>query len=280
MERLILLSFPFTMGERSNDFPPVLRPNKASSVCRHVLTQAVVKSPVGGDYISTQCLNYLSERGVEVVPPYVVAAKEVIPRSEDPAIWRRRPMPPNICDSWYNYMVKEVMQDFQATILQVSDSIFDEESVRSMPANSYEFPNGYHCEFGVERLKIPEPLFNPVGSSRMGVQPPILGVGSLVTTSVGMCDIDIRPTMYGAVVVTGGNSNLQGFNERLNRDLAAKTPPSMRLKILSMPGPSERRFGAWSGGSILTSLGSFQQLWVSRQEYDEGGKAIVQNKCL
>lgn len=31
--------------------------------------------------------------------------------------------------------------------------------------------------------------------------------------------------MYGSVVVTGGNSNIQGFNERLNRDLAAKTPP-------------------------------------------------------
>lgn len=31
--------------------------------------------------------------------------------------------------------------------------------------------------------------------------------------------------MYGSVVVTGGNSNLQGFTERLNRDLAAKTPP-------------------------------------------------------
>lgn len=31
--------------------------------------------------------------------------------------------------------------------------------------------------------------------------------------------------MYGNVVVTGGNSSLQGFTERLNRDLAAKTPP-------------------------------------------------------
>lgn len=31
--------------------------------------------------------------------------------------------------------------------------------------------------------------------------------------------------MYGSVVVTGGNSSLQGFTERLNRDLAAKTPP-------------------------------------------------------
>lgn len=54
----------------------------------------------------------------------------------------------------------------------------------------------------------------------------------------------------------------------------------MRLKIMSAPGTCERRFGAWTGGSILSSLGSFQQLWVSKQEYEETGKVIVQTKCL
>lgn len=37
--------------------------------------------------------------------------------------------------------------------------------------------------------------------------------------------------MYGSVVVTGGNSNLQGFTERLNRDLAAKTPPVTHISV-------------------------------------------------
>lgn len=55
---------------------------------------------------------------------------------------------------------------------------------------------------------------------------------------------------------------------------------SMRLKVISAPGSSERRFGAWTGGSILSSLGSFQQMWVSKQEYEEGGKAVVQTKCF
>ncbi|CAH0562439.1 unnamed protein product [Brassicogethes aeneus] len=243
----------------------------------YVLTQAVVKSPVGGDYLSMQCRNYLTERGIDIVPPCMVASKELVKNDENP-IWKKRPTPSNLTDSWMNYMIKEVMQDFQSTVLQVSDSLYDEEIIKTMPASQYEFPNGFHRDFGVERFKIPEPLFNP--TSKAGIQQPILGVGPLVTTSVGMCDIDIRPAMYGSVVVTGGNSNLQGFTERLNRDLAAKTPPSMRLKIISAPGASERRFGAWTGGSILSSLGSFQQLWVSKQEYEEGGKAIVQSKCL
>ncbi|XP_019867723.1 actin-like protein 6B [Aethina tumida] len=244
----------------------------------YVLTQAVVKSPVGGDYLSNQCRNFLMEKGIEIVPACMVGSKDVV-KSDDPPVWKRRFTASNLTESWMNYMVKEVMQDFQSSVLQVSDSLYDEEIIKSMPANHYEFPNGFHKDFGPERFKIPEPLFNPVGA-KAGIQQPILGVGPLVTTSVGMCDIDIRPAMYGSVVVTGGNSNLQGFTERLNRDLAAKTPPSMRLKIISAPGASERKFGAWTGGSILSSLGSFQQLWVSKQEYEEGGKAVVQSKCL
>ncbi len=94
-----------------------------------------------------------------------------------------------------------------------------------------------------------------------------------------MCDIDLRPSLYGSVVVTGGNSLLQGFTERLSKDLSCKTPTNMRFKLIAANTPSERRFGAWIGGSILASLGSFQQMWISKQEYEEGGKAQVDRKC-
>lgn len=60
-------------------------------------------------------------------------------------------------------------------------------------------------DFGYERFKIPEALFDPhpsLGGS-------MLGAGHIVTTSVGMCDVDIRPALYNSVIVTGGNSFLQ-----------------------------------------------------------------------
>ena len=37
----------------------------------------------------------------------------------------------------------------------------------------------------------------------------MLGAAHVVTTSVGMCDVDLRPSLYGNVVVTGGNTLLQ-----------------------------------------------------------------------
>lgn len=37
--------------------------------------------------------------------------------------------------------------------------------------------------------------------------------------------------------------------------------------------------GAAPGGSILASLGSFQQLWMSRKEYAEHGAPLINRKC-
>lgn len=125
--------------------------------------------------------------------------------------------------SWQSFMVRELLQDFQMSCLQVSDSQYDEEMANALPMKHFEFPTGYNDDYGSIRLMIPEALFDPTNVKGVGTS--ILGVGSLVTTSVGMCDTDIRPSLYGSVVVTGGNSCLQGFSDRLNRDLSNKTPP-------------------------------------------------------
>uniref|UniRef100_A0A1A9W3K5 Uncharacterized protein n=1 Tax=Glossina brevipalpis TaxID=37001 RepID=A0A1A9W3K5_9MUSC len=66
--------------------------------------------------------------------------------------------------------------------------------------------------------------------------------GQLASTSVSMCDADVRLSLYGSVVFTGGNTLLQGFRERLNRDLQLRAPSNTRLKMISANGG---RFGAW-----------------------------------
>jgi actin-related protein len=50
---------------------------------------------------------------------------------------------------------------------------------------------------------------------------------------------------------------------------------SMKVKLIAPATPQERRFSVWIGGSILASLGSFQQLWMSKQEYGEAGSAAT-----
>jgi actin-related protein len=52
--------------------------------------------------------------------------------------------------------------------------------------------------------------------------------------------------------------------------VASLLPPAFKAKVVC-PAPVERRFGAWVGGAVVASLGSFQQLWLSRAQYAEQG---------
>jgi len=91
--------------------------------------------------------------------------------------------------------------------------------------------------------------------------------------------VDIRSALYSSLMVTGGNSLVNGFVDRLNYDLAHKSSATIKLRVSAAPTPMERRYGAWIGGSIVSSLGTFQQLWIGKGEYEESGKAIVERKC-
>ncbi|OBS64003.1 hypothetical protein A6R68_07458, partial [Neotoma lepida] len=189
----------------------------------YVLQQGIVKSPLAGDFITMQCRELFQEMNIELIPPYMIASKEAV-REGSPANWKRKEKLPQVTRSWHNYMCNCVIQDFQASVLQVSDSTYDEQVAAQMPTVHYEFPNGYNCDFGAERLKIPEGLFDPSNVKGLSGNT-MLGVSHVVTTSVGMCDIDIRPGLYGSVIVAGGNTLIQSFTDRLNRELSQKTPP-------------------------------------------------------
>uniref|UniRef100_H3A6F0 Actin like 6B n=1 Tax=Latimeria chalumnae TaxID=7897 RepID=H3A6F0_LATCH len=241
----------------------------------YVLQQGIVKSPLAGDFISMQCRELFQEMNIEIIPPYMIRAKEAVREGAAPN-WKKKEKLPQVSKSWHNYMCNEVIQDFQALALQVSDSPYDEQDLTHPPtffslSLSLSFSLSFSLSLSLS-LYPPCPLQGLSGNT-------MLGVGHVVTTSIGMCDIDIRPGLYGSVIITGGNTLLQGFTDRLNRELSQKTPPSMRLKLIASNSTMERRFSPWIGGSILASLGTFQQMWISKQEYEEGGKQCVERKC-
>jgi len=52
----------------------------------------------------------------------------------------------------------------------------------------------------------------------------------------------------------------------------------MKVKMFSNNN-TERPITSWLGGSIVASLGSFHEIWVSKQEYEEYGGNIIDRKC-
>ena len=68
-----------------------------------------------------------------------------------------------------------------------------------------------------------------------------------------------------------------GIADRMSKEIGALAPSSMKIKVVA---PPERKYSVWIGGSILASLSTFQQMWISKGEYDESGPAIVHRKCF
>jgi actin len=92
-----------------------------------------------------------------------------------------------------------------------------------------------------------------------------------------LCDIDVRKALYSNVVLSGGTTMFQGIGERMAKELVALAPSTVKIKVIA---PPERKYSVWIGGSILSSLTTFQQMWVSKEEYDESGPGIIHRKCF
>uniref|UniRef100_A0A4W6G2S3 Actin alpha 2, smooth muscle n=1 Tax=Lates calcarifer TaxID=8187 RepID=A0A4W6G2S3_LATCA len=100
---------------------------------------------------------------------------------------------------------------------------------------------------------------------------------SILIILIMKCDIDIRKDLYANNVLSGGTTMYPGIADRMQKEITALAPSTMKIKIIA---PPERKYSVWIGGSILASLSTFQQMWISKQEYDEAGPSIVHRKCF
>ena len=69
-----------------------------------------------------------------------------------------------------------------------------------------------------------------------------------------------------------------GLPERLTKEIKCLAPESMKEEVKVIASP-ERRFASWIGGSILSSISTFEDMWITKYEYEESGVNIVHKKC-
>jgi len=155
-------------------------------------------------------------------------------------------------------------QDYEAE-LTTADTSQDVEK-------QYELPDGQVITVGAERFRACEPLFKPnlIGKESDGIH-------KLTYDSIQKCDVDIRRDLYTNTVLSGGSTMFNGIDTRLNKEITYLSPIHVRVKIVA---PPERIYSVWVGGSILSSLSTFQDLWITKDEYDESGPRIVHRKCF
>ena len=101
-------------------------------------------------------------------------------------------------------------------------------------------------------LRCPEALFQP---SFLGMES--CGIHETTYNSIMKCDVDIRKDLYANTVLSGGTTMYPGIADRMQKEITALAPSTMKIKIIA---PPERKYSVWIGGSILASLSTFQQV--------------------
>ena len=153
----------------------------------------------------------------------------------------------------------------------------DWEIELELQCSSYEPPFKFDdktiINFKDERFRCPEALFQPSLLNSVSNT----GIHELVHSSIMKCSVDIRKELYSNIVIAGGNTLFPRFSDRLQKELVLLSTNNQPIKIIS---PKNRKISSWIGGSVLGSLTSTDNFFVTKYEYQEYGPNQLHRKSF
>lgn len=231
----------------------------------YVLYKSQIKYDIGGSTITNQLSKILKNKGVNVTPHYRFN-KNIKDDGSFSTEYLDEDFFNDVDPNYELFWKNEIVRDIKETSLTFSENI---------DAINYELPDGINVELNSnERKEILDSMFEQNKNV-----PGFNGFQYMVHDAISKADIDIKKDLYSNIFATGGNTIFTDFIDKFNRVLNTLAPNNVKVKVLSHPTSLEKKLSAWIGGSILSSLGTFHQIWFSKQEYEEHGSVLIERKC-
>jgi len=124
---------------------------------------------------------------------------------------------------------------------------------------------------GTVRMGCPELLFDPTLNGLNCMSLP-----DLAWSSVQKADIDVRKELCKNIIMSGGSTMYEGIADRLKQELVNRAPAGAEIRIVAS---ADRKYAVWKGGSTLASLSTFHSSWVTAEDYNEHGAAVIHRRC-
>lgn len=272
--------------KKSESDRPSVRTTADSAVAIH-------RTPLAGDWINNQIRMMFAESQPQVplIPHYMVKSKTPVDAgAPSTATYVQFDKPPK--DSFRQFEEDRILTAFKESVVQAwpgpgrldsqgGGGYSNADLVKNQPPRPFEMPDGWNQVFGLERYKVVEGLFAPK-SAYSDASNPLLeadqSLPALINKALTTVDVDTRPHLLNNIVLTGAGSLIDKLPERLMSDMQAMYP-NPKVRVLANSNSVERKYAAWIGGSVLGSLGTFHQMWISKEEYKEHGAQIVEKRC-
>lgn len=192
--------------------------------------------------------------------------------------------------SSYERLLLEDMKQKRCYLIDADDIDLVEEAKRLEESKTslreedfqFELPDGSMLELGPCMFQAPEILFNPQPfAAGGGVERQQDGIHKMIAKSLAMIPPAMREEFVKNIVLTGGVASTKNLPTRLLREMKRVVPPELAPKV-RIVCPPEAKYSNWIGGSIVTSLTSFekQDMWIPREQYDEYGAEGVVKKLI
>uniref|UniRef100_K3X8R4 Actin n=1 Tax=Globisporangium ultimum (strain ATCC 200006 / CBS 805.95 / DAOM BR144) TaxID=431595 RepID=K3X8R4_GLOUD len=200
--------------------------------------------------------------------------------------------PPLMPGSYLKFMKSEIFRYMReatctTSLAALTNDSTDDSSAMTAIQQRYELPDGKTVVLERECNEVAEFLLHPKNFADGGgaivkteqhaaaaTKTLAKGLHKMLYDAVQLCDADLRRDMLSNIILCGGGSLTNGLTERLHAELTAMVPSTFKVRFTNVM-KIERQFSVFIGGSILASLGSFQQLWVSKREYEEVGAHAI-----